>query len=292
MVDGPSPAAYGSCAQAAVTSYDDRVFGLPEVLRGLPAVDVEAEPTAPGSSLATLQARLVYDFANPSLLRAALTLGSWANEHADAGWPSNACLEFFGDAVLDLLAADALWHRHPTLDEGELTRLRAIIVSEPSLARVATSIDLGRHLWLGRGDDKLGGRRHKPTLADALEAVLGAVFLDARERGLDALATTEGVFTRCFDAVLDEARPDRALDPKSRLQQWAQARHRIAPSYARIDARGGDGPPRWRARVELRHADGTIDVLAEGEGDSLREAERRAAETALLGVGEDPPATG
>jgi ribonuclease-3 len=285
MIGAPLAAAYRRCPSGAPTAYDAEVFGLPDVLRGLPAVDVESEPTAPGASLASLQARLGYAFANPSLLRAALTLGSWANEHADAGWPSNACLEFFGDAVLDLLAADVLWHRHPTLDEGELTRLRAIIVSEPSLATVATSIDLGRHLWLGRGDDKLGGRRHKPTLADALEAVLGAVFLDARERGLDALATTAGVFTRCFDAVLVEARPDRELDPKSRLQQWAQARHRVAPSYVRIDARGGDGPPRWRARVELRLSDGTTRVLAEGEGESLREAERLAAEAALAIVG-------
>lgn len=260
------------------------MLGLPEVLRALPPADVTDEPTAPGASLATLQGRLGYAFARPNLLRAALTLGSWANEHPDAGWPSNACLEFFGDAVLDLLAADALWHRHPTLDEGELTRLRAIIVSEPTLAEVASSLEIGRFLWLGRGDDKLGGRRHPPTLADAVEAVLGAVFLDARERGFDALSTTAEVFHRLFDAVLDAAQPERALDPKTRLQHWAQARHRVAPSYVRIDARGGDGPPRWRARVELRHGSGQVEVLGEGEGDSLREAERRAAEVALAAV--------
>jgi ribonuclease III len=257
------------------------MLGLPEVLRTLPAVDGGTEPTSPGPTLATLEARLGYGFARPSLLRVALTLGSWANEHPDAGWPSNACLEFFGDAVLDLLAADAVWRRHPALDEGELTRLRAIIVSEPSLAEVATGLDLGAFLWLGRGDDKLGGRRHRATLADAIEAVLGAVFLDARAHGGDALALTALVFERLFDTVLGAAHPERALDPKSRLQQWAQARHRIAPSYARIDARGGDGPPRWRARVELRHLGGPVEVLGEGEGDSLREAERLAAEAAL-----------
>jgi ribonuclease-3 len=260
------------------------VLGLPEVLRVLPAVDAGNESTPPEASLATLEGRIGYTFARPELLRVALTLGSWANEHPDTGWPSNACLEFFGDAVLDLLAADAVWRRHPTLGEGELTRLRAIVVSEPSLAEVAGVVDLGAFLWLGRGDDKLGGRRHRPTLADTLEAVLGAVFLDARARGGDALAQTAAVFERLFDTVLGAAHPERALDPKSRLQQWAQALHRIAPSYVRIDARGGDGPPRWRARVELRHPGAAVEVLGEGEGDSLREAERLAAEAALARI--------
>lgn len=259
------------------------VAGLPEVLNGLPSAEVDGETPSPGATLEMLEARLGYSFDRPNLLRAALTLGSWANEHPDAGWPSNACLEFFGDAVLDLLAADAVWQRNPTLDEGELTRLRAVIVSEPSLADVATAVDLGAFLWLGRGDDKLGGRRHGPTLADAVEAVLAAVFLDARARGLDPLSATAEVFSRLFDAVLQAAVPERALDPKTRLQHWAQALHRVAPNYVRIDARGGDGPPRWRARVELRHATG-VEVLGEGEGDSLREAERRAAQAALAAV--------
>ncbi len=266
------------------SAYDAAVLGLPEVLRTLPPCDDDA-----AGPLATLQLRLGHTFARPSLLRAALTLRSWANEHAASGWPSNACLEFFGDAVLDLLAADALWHRHPTLDEGELTRLRAVIVAEPSLAEVAAAIDLGAFLFLGRGDEKLGGRRHPPTLADAVEAVLGAVFLDARGRGHDALASTAAVFGRLFAPLLDGAGPERALDPKTRLQHWAQARHRIAPVYVRIDARNGEGPPRWRARVELRLPEGASEVivLGEGEGESLREAERRAAEAALATL--DPP---
>jgi ribonuclease-3 len=268
------------------------VVGVPEVLRALPSVDDDGEPSGSAGELrprlAVLESRLGYTFARPSLLRAALTLGSWANEHPDAGWPSNACLEFFGDAVLDLLAADAVWQRHPLLDEGELTRLRAVIVAEPALADVATAVDLGAFLWLGRGDDRLGGRRHRATLADALEAVLGAVFLDARERGDAPLAAAAHVFARLFETALDAAHPQRALDPKTRLQHWAQALHRVAPTYVRIDARGGDGPPRWRARVELRHPGGDVQVLGEGEGESLREAERRAAESALAIVDETP----
>lgn len=268
------------------------MVGVPEVLRALPPADDDAAPSGiaaePRPRLAELESRLGYVFARPSLLRAALTLGSWANEHPDSGWPSNACLEFFGDAVLDLLAADAIWQRHPLLDEGELTRLRAIIVAEPALADVATALDLGAFLWLGRGDDRLGGRRHRATLADATEAVLGAVFLDARQRGEDPLGSAAQVFARLFDTVLEAAHPQRALDPKTRLQHWAQALHRIAPTYVRIDARGGDGPPRWRARVELRLPSGDVHVLGEGEGESLREAERRAAAAALEVVEVEP----
>jgi ribonuclease-3 len=265
------------------------VVDLPLILRVLPLFEDDGAPTPAGADtrprLAVLESRLGYSFARPSLLRAALTLGSWSHEHPESGWPSNACLEFFGDAVLDLLAADAIWQRHPTLDEGALTILRASVVSEPTLADVATALDLGAFLWLGRGEDRVGGRRHRPHLADAMEAVLGAVFLDARERGDSPLDAVTEVFARVFGAVLDAATPDRALDPKTRLQHWAQARHRISPAYVRLDAREGDsGPPRWRARAELRHASGEVELLGEGEGDSIREAERRAAEAALLVV--------
>jgi len=268
--------------------------GLPKVLQALPELDVDApvdvaadDSTPPGAGgLAELQVRLGYRFQRPALLRAALTLGSWANEHPDAGWPSNACLEFFGDAVLDLLAADAVWRRFPDLGEGELTRLRASIVSERCLADVASAIDLGEYLWLGRGDVRRGQRKQSGTLADAIEAVLGAVFLDAREAGTPPLQSAGVVFERLLADKLAELRPDLAVDPKTRLQHWAQGRYRITPVYVRIDARdepSGDSAtgPRWRARVELRFPDGRIEVLGEGEGESLRRAERRAAKAAL-----------
>lgn len=265
--------------------------GLPKVLQRLPepelepvaAADEDDDSAPPGvGGLAELQTRLGYRFRHPALLRAALTLGSWANEHPDAGWPSNACLEFFGDAVLDLLAADAVWRRFPDLDEGELTRLRASIVSERCLADVAALVELGDYLWLGRGDARRGQRKQASTLADALEAVLGATFLDAREAGDPPLAAAAIVFERLMNEKLSELRPDLAVDPKTRLQHWAQARYRITPVYVRIDARDSMGEgPRWRARVELRFPDGRVDVLGEGEGDSLRQAERIAAEAAL-----------
>ncbi|MBC8069772.1 MAG: ribonuclease III [Deltaproteobacteria bacterium] len=254
--------------------------GLPSVLEQLP-IATDGDDLQRSGTLEELQARIGHRFARPSLLRVALTLGSWANEHPEQGWPSNACLEFFGDAVLDLLAADALWTRFPSLDEGELTRLRASIVSERCLSEIATTLELGRFLWLGRGDDKLGVRRHRGTLADALEAVLGAVFLDARASGDDPLRVAAQVFTPLFAEMVGMLRPEAGYDPKTRLQHWAQGLHRITPSYVREEISAGEGTPRWRARVELRFGEGRVDVLGEGEGASLREAERAAADAAL-----------
>lgn len=257
---------------------------LPAVLRTLPDPSTgtgdDTEPPAPGG-LADLAQRLGYAFRKPALLRVALTLGSWINEHAGAGWPSNACLEFFGDAVLDLVVADYLWRRFPRVEEGALTRLRASLVAESGLLEVARSLDLGASLYLGRGDARSGGRDHRGNLADALEAIFGAIFLDARDVGDDALAISAAVFERLFAPALLHLDPSGARDPKSRLQEWAQGRYRITPAYVRV----GDVPPaqdaRWRARVELRFSDTDILVLGEGDGATLREAERMAARQAL-----------
>lgn len=260
---------------------------LPKVLLDLPdaAAPVQDDTCPPGpGGLGGLQERLGYCFGSPALLRVALTLGSWANEHRAAGWPSNACLEFLGDAVLGLLTADALWRRFPALAEGELTRLRAALVSEASLAQAARDVELGAWLYLGRGDLKRGGRDHPSTLADAVEAVLGAVFLDARESGRAPLEAAATVFDRLLGPRVTALRPDHGVDPKSRLQHWAQGRFRVTPVYVRV----GDPPPpddpRWTAEVQLRFADGRVEVLGQGQGRSLKQAERAAARQALLRI--------
>ncbi len=251
---------------------------LPAVLRGLPALDTDAgEP----GRLAELAVALDYSFAQPQLLRAALTVGSWANEHREAGWPSNACLEFFGDAVLDLAAADALWRRFPDLDEGQLTRLRASLVSERSLARAARSIGLGGWLYLGRGDERRKARERDGTLADALEAALGSIFLDAREAGVEPTLAVAGAFDALFGVRVRSLQPQDGLDPKSRLQQQTQADRKLTPIYVAVGEPPPPDEPHWRARVELRPADGPVEVLGEGEGRSLRTAERNAAASAL-----------
>ncbi len=265
---------------------------LPEVLQRLPDAEEGADEDARDElrreleSLAPLCERLGYQFHRPALLRVALTLGSWCNEHQDAGWPSNACLEFFGDAVLDLLAADALWRRFPDLSEGILTRLRASVVSEPALSAVARELGLGEWLFLGRGDELRGIREQDGALADAVEAVLGAVHLDARAAGHDALLASERVFVRLFGPRVQGLQPDDGVDVKSRLQQRVQARHRRTPSYEIVGERPPPGAPHWRARVVLEREGGELVVLGEGEGRSLRAAERAAAKAALASIPE------
>lgn len=264
------------------------------MLRSLPDATAafEGPSTEDGAaSLRTLEERLGYRFHNGALLRVALTLGSWANEHPATGWPSNACLEFFGDAVLDLAAADALWRRFPDLAEGELTRLRAALVDERSLSAAAERIDLGAYLFLGKGDLKRGGRQHASTLADAVEAVVGAVFLDAREASAADQPAPMQAASEVFDTLLGEAlrslAPEDSLDPKSRLQQWAQAKYRITPTYVRVGEKPPPGDPRWAARVELHFPDGTVRALGDGEGRSLKRAERAAATAALSAFVDD-----
>lgn len=263
---------------------------LPAVLEQLP--DRCDDPAARErvvrelAALGPLQQALDYTFERPALLRTALTLGSWSNEHRRAGWPSNACLEFFGDAVLDLLAAGALWRKFPELSEGKLTRLRAAVVSEKALAKVARTIELGEWLFLGKGDGRRGVQEQDGTLADALEAVMGAVFLDAKAAGNNPHAAAEKVFVQLFGARLEGLEPNHGLDAKSRLQQWAQATLRLTPVYEVVGERPPPGAPHWRARVFVRRRanrndPGTVEVLGEGEGRSLRLAERAAAEQAL-----------
>ena len=264
---------------------------LPTVLLDLPApalrLDDGTEPE-PRYDLEALQRRLGYAFADPALLRVALTLGSWANEHPGAGWPSNAVLEFFGDAVLDLVAADAVWRRFPELAEGELTRLRATLVAEASLVAVAEALELGQFLYLGRGDLKRGGRAHASTLADAVEAVLGAVYLDAREAGRRPELEAAAVFERGWGHRVSVLEPEHGLDAKSRLQHWAQGKHRVTPNYVRVGDPPPPGEPRWHARVELRFPNGTVKVLGEGTGRSLKRAEQAAARSALEALDDAP----
>jgi len=268
---------------------NDPVGKLPAIFGELPdragSPEARVRVAEEVHELLPLQERIGYSFVRPALLRAALTLGSWSNEHPHSGWPGNGCLEFLGDAVLGLLAADALWKRFPSLDEGRLTRLRASVVSERALAAIASEIDLGQWLFLGRGDLKQGGRQHRAILADTVEAVLGAVYLDAMEAGNPPVSAARKAFSKMFGERLAGLRPEHGLHPKSRLQQWAQAHYRITPSYVRVGDSPPPGEPRWTARVELRRSEDDIEVLGEGEGRSLREAERAAAEQALERIG-------
>src|SRR3954469_11293340 len=142
-------------------------------------------PPEPSRSYAALEDRLGHHFRDPALCETALTHTSWVNEAGDGGRTDNERLEFLGDAVLALVVSDLLMRRLPDSAEGDLTRARAALVSEGGLARAAGALDLGRFLFVGRGEERTGGRARPSILADALEALMGAVYLDG---GLDAVA--------------------------------------------------------------------------------------------------------
>jgi ribonuclease-3 len=225
-------------------------------------------------ALSVLEERLAHTFAQRARLRVALTHRSWAHEHAprEGAGPSayNERLEFFGDSLLGAAAAALLFERFPDAREGELTRRRADLVCERSLAHVAGMLELGKLLRLGRGEERSGGREKPRLLASALEAVIAAVALDA---GTDrALA----VARRLLEAEVDRAAPG-ALDFKSRLQELEQAEGRPSPRY---ELSGANGPEHARIfHVVIRGGDGA--ALAEGSGRSKADAEQAAARAML-----------
>lgn len=204
-------------------------------------------------------------FADPSLLEQALT-------HRSAGSQHNERQEFLGDALLNCIAAEALYQRWPRADEGALTRARAALVRESALAGVARRLDLGQHLTMGPGEMKSGGHRRDSVLADAVEAIIAAVYLDAG-------------FTACREVVLRWLEPDIAAlpvgkvrkDAKTRLQEWLQGRSRPLPEYELIETRGAEHAKVFAVRCTL--AD--VAHAAIGEGGSRRQAEQEAAAAML-----------
>ena len=204
-------------------------------------------------------------FSTPSLLAQALT-------HRSAGAPHNERLEFLGDALVGMVVAEALYLRWPKADEGAMTRARAELVRESSLARIARDLGLGARITLGPGEMKSGGHRRDSILADALEAVIAAIYLDA---GADA----------CRTAVLGWLEPELGelvmgkveKDPKTRLQEWLQARQHPLPAYELISETGDDHAKVFRVACTLAEPA----VTAEGEGGSRRAAEQAAAEAVL-----------
>jgi ribonuclease-3 len=225
-------------------------------------------PPVPRADAASLA--LGYTFAHPDLLRQALT-------HRSYGTPNYERLEFIGDAVLDCVVALALFERFPSTPEGDLSRARAHLVNQDTLAQVARRLDLGGALLLGEGELRSGGADRASILADALEAVFGAVFLDG---GFDAArATIDAVFA---DVLRDADPTTLGKDPKTRLQEWLQGRHLAVPEYA-IVATSGEAHAQ-RFDVECRIAQ--LDIVATGSGPSRRAAEQASAEAALDAVKE------
>lgn len=204
-------------------------------------------------------------FRDPALLTQALT-------HRSAGTPHNERLEFLGDAILGALIAEALYAQWPVADEGTLTRARAELVRESSLAAVARELDLGARLVLGPGEMKSGGHRRDSILSDALEAVFAAVYLDSD------LDTCRRVVLPLFDRTIAALASGRvAKDAKTRLQEWLQARQQALPSYELLGETGEEHAKTFLVRCVLVSAG----VAGEGQGSSRRAAEQQAAEAVI-----------
>ncbi|HEY8490802.1 MAG TPA: ribonuclease III [Dehalococcoidia bacterium] len=226
---------------------------------------------APSVDLEELQTLLDVQLRDPSLLGQALVHRSFLNENPGAAPQSNERLEFLGDAVLGCVVAERLYQEYQDLPEGQLTELRAALVRGETLARVAARYRLGDFLLLGRGEEASGGRERTLNLARALEAVVGAVFLDGGFEGAKAFVL------RCLRPELQALGPGVVLtDAKSRLQHLAQAMYQQTPSYRTVATEGPDHAKQFTVEVSVGDQ-----VLGVGRGRSKQAAEKEAARLAL-----------
>ena len=218
-----------------------------------------------------LEVSLGYSFQESALLAEAMTHRSYANESHAEDLPDNERLEFLGDAVLDLVISQYLMATLPNSPEGELTRIRAEVVSLPGLARLATSLDIGSCLLLGKGEESSGGRNKPSLLADALEALFGAIFTDG---GFESAKLS---IMPLFVPHLQQASTDDGQDFKSRLQEVLQRTRRDLPVYKLVEA---TGPAHERIyRIDVLIADCTY---GSGQGRTKKSAEQDAAQATLI----------
>lgn len=218
-----------------------------------------------------LTARIGYRFGNIALLREALTHKSFSNERPGEDLPHSERLEFLGDAVLDLAVSFRIFKDFPELPEGELTRIRAEVVSEKGLAGVARELNLGSCLLLGRGEERSGGREKESLVADALEALLGAAFCEA---GFDRVCS---IIEQLFGPAIKLSVSRKAgIDHKTRLQELLQARHGQPPTYVLARTEGPDHQRLYTVDVRLGEQ-----TIGSGQGRTKKRAEQAAAGEAL-----------
>ncbi|MBW1734915.1 MAG: ribonuclease III [Deltaproteobacteria bacterium] len=220
----------------------------------------------------TLEKNLGYSFRNAELLAQALCHSSYVNEHAHQGLKDNERLEFLGDAVLDLVISHILMFRFKEVTEGELSKFRALVVDEAGLYRVGVGLGLGDYLLLGKGEEQSGGREKPSILADATEALIGAIYLDA---GFNkAMEVIEKLFAPLLERV---GTGDLIHDFKSLLQEFTQQSCKVLPRYRLIKEAGPAHDRNFQVELTLKG-----EILARGEGKSKKEAEQHAARRALF----------
>lgn len=215
--------------------------------------------------LRTLSQRLGFDFTDSDLVRRALA-------HRSSGSDNNERMEFLGDSILNFIVAEALWRRFPEAHEGELSRMRAQLVKGQTLAELARRFELGDLLILGAGELKSGGNRRESILADTLEALVAAIYLQG---GLDAC---RDCVVGWFEEQLATITPEQTKDAKTQLQEWLQARKTPVPDYRIENAIGEDHQQHFIVACFIQG----VDERFLGEGSSRRNAEQAAAEKALI----------
>ncbi len=220
------------------------------------------------SPYAVLEERLGHRFRDATLCETALTHKSWVNESGKRS--DNERLEFLGDAVLALVVSDILMNALPEGPEGELSKVRAAIVNEAGLARVAEALTLGEWIFLGRGEEQAGGRQKRSILSNALEALIGAVYLDGGFPA--AFSVTE----QLFRPLLADAQVVADRDFKSRLQEMSQARLQLAPTYMVMSQQGPDHDKTFEVAIFLGERE-----YGRAQGKSKKEAQQNAAAQAI-----------
>jgi len=237
-------------------------------------IGVTPNPSKALMDIEQLQAAIDHRFLDVSLLSLALTHSSFLNENPGSADESNERLEFLGDAVIGLAVAEALYSAYPNWHEGQLTQARAALVREETLAEVATEVELGAQLRMGRGEEAGGGRNRPSNLSAGLEAVVGAAFLDS---GYDA---ARDLVLRLLSAHLTTVGDSTATsNPKSVLQESVQGRQLPPPSYEIVSEAGQDHDRTFMAEVTV---DGK--VIASGVGKRKAQAEQAAASNALAAI--------
>jgi ribonuclease-3 len=218
-----------------------------------------------------LERCLDYRFKNPALLQQAITHKSYLNESREKSQKDNERLEFLGDAVLDLVISQDLLLNYPDTAEGELSKMKARIVSETALAKVARRLEIGRFLLLGRGEEINQGRTKPSLLANALEAILAAIYLDG---GLEpAVRVIEKIFKDDIEALL---KTEAFTDYKTELQELCQRDYEILPTYTLLSESGPDHQKTFEVQLSIKG-----NVYGKGIGRSKKEAEQQAAREAL-----------
>lgn len=227
----------------------------------------EGESSNRAQARDAFEKRIGHVFATRSLLAQALT-------HRSAGANHNERLEFLGDGILNFVIAAALFEQNPTLPEGDLSRLRAALVRETTLAEIAGELELSALLVLGPGETRTGSRRRDSIKADAVEAVLGAIYCDA------GFAATRQVILGLYrQRLMDLPTADSVKDAKTRLQEWLQARGRARPVYEIVAISGPEHAQQFVARCRLE--DDEALEAAQGQGSGRRKAEQDAARRML-----------